>query len=338
MTIDLELTNKCNLHCTFCPREKTPKTGFISRQDFLQVIQRVEESSFDLAVTACGLGDPLLHPLLDSFVSFASAKGIAFNVNTSGTLLTHDMSKKLISAGLSEMRFSVTGINESYENYYNFPFDKLMKQILYFRQLAMESGNVKLKIVVVLTKEVMGNLQNIISFWDINGISINDLIFLEEHNRAGSYQSQSGELFDYAPEQKNFVVHEEIRQSRCPIPFVYTFIGWDGRYYLCALDWEKRVPLGHVSQQSINDIMQIKLEYLNKQKRLCVTCSYLPENYIYDVVNNPLAPPRQTLAIYLSNDQKHQKLLEKILGRLPPYFAEAIEPASNVGMIPVVNA
>ncbi|MBK8289162.1 MAG: hypothetical protein IPK95_11455 [Cellvibrionales bacterium] len=41
--IDVELTNRCNATCDFCPREKTPKQGFMSMEVFEQTVRRIQE-------------------------------------------------------------------------------------------------------------------------------------------------------------------------------------------------------------------------------------------------------------------------------------------------------
>ncbi len=309
MTVDLELTNKCNLHCQFCPREKTPQTGFMSTEHFTRIIQRIQEYSLPLSLTACGLGDPLLHPLLPTFIKQSAESDISFNLNTSGTLLTPENSIALLDAGLHEIRFSVTGIHETYTNYYGYSFEKTIKNISEFQNLTIKNQHqCQIKITIVMTKQTFDNIDNIINFWHQRGIPKKDLIFLEEHNRAGSYQGLDQQSFLYpshATENDNNIIAS---QKTCPIPFFSVFIGWDGKYYLCALDWEKKASMGNVEQHSIQDVVMRKSLYLTKKQRICNQCSYDPENYLYDILKNPHAPPRQQLEIFQLNNIKNDRL------------------------------
>lgn len=80
----LEITNVCNLSCTFCHGTKREK-GFMSREDFDlltdRLAGRVKYLYFHL------MGEPLLHPLLPEFIALAKDKGFLPMLTTNGTLL-----------------------------------------------------------------------------------------------------------------------------------------------------------------------------------------------------------------------------------------------------------
>ena len=42
-TIDIELTNRCNAKCHFCPRDQTPHQGLMSPEVFEQALHRAVE-------------------------------------------------------------------------------------------------------------------------------------------------------------------------------------------------------------------------------------------------------------------------------------------------------
>ena len=74
--IDIELTNRCNATCDFCPREKTPKQGFMSLDVFDQVIDRVLALGSHAKASLTGLGEPMLHPHFLEFVSHGIQRGL----------------------------------------------------------------------------------------------------------------------------------------------------------------------------------------------------------------------------------------------------------------------
>ncbi len=304
LSLDLELTNKCHLSCAFCPRDKTPKTGFMAEQTFATVLDRVEESPLPLSLVACGLGEPLLHPGLVDFVQEAARRGHQFAVNAAATLLDPGRAEALLAAGLTEMRFSITGTGAAYEAYYGHDFASQVRLVREFRALAARAGRCRTRIVIVLTREVYRQLDDILDFWGSQGFGRDDLILLEEHNRSGSYSTGPGQTFNYRAGQHGY---------RCPIPFVLTFVGWNGNYYLCALDWEKKTPFGNVFADSIAGIMERKQEYFSGCEHACGNCSQQRENYLHDISNNPFAPPRQAAEVYLQNDWHHQRLVSRIM-------------------------
>ncbi|HNL92374.1 MAG TPA: SPASM domain-containing protein, partial [Pseudomonadales bacterium] len=59
---------------------------------------------------------------------------------------------------------------------------------------------------------------------------------------------------------------------------------WNGQYYLCCQDWEKKAPLGSVFDFSIEDMDPVKLAINRKQKGICQTCSMNPINELREVL------------------------------------------------------
>jgi molybdenum cofactor biosynthesis enzyme MoaA len=81
----LEITNVCNLSCSFCHKTRRAKK-FLSAEEFDLLTDRlkgkVEYLFFHL------MGEPTLHPLLPEFVRKASEKGFSPMLTTNGALLS----------------------------------------------------------------------------------------------------------------------------------------------------------------------------------------------------------------------------------------------------------
>jgi radical SAM protein with 4Fe4S-binding SPASM domain len=82
--IYVEITNVCNLRCSFCPPTKR-KGEFMSARDFElyldKLVGHAEKLYFHLK------GEPLLHPELGYFLDLAGQKGFAVFLTTNGALL-----------------------------------------------------------------------------------------------------------------------------------------------------------------------------------------------------------------------------------------------------------
>ncbi len=80
----VEITNVCNLHCSFCPKTRRAP-GFLSEEDFRTVLTRLcgwtEFVYFHL------MGEPLLHPKLPRFLQIAGELGFRVVLTTNATLL-----------------------------------------------------------------------------------------------------------------------------------------------------------------------------------------------------------------------------------------------------------
>ena len=83
--IYIEISNICNLNCSFCPGTKrAPKQMDIT--EFKTVIKKV--APFTDYVYFHLLGEPLLHPSLSEFLKNAEENGLKVIITTNGTLLT----------------------------------------------------------------------------------------------------------------------------------------------------------------------------------------------------------------------------------------------------------
>jgi MoaA/NifB/PqqE/SkfB family radical SAM enzyme len=108
----IEISNVCNLQCTFCPEVEQDKR-FMGTELFKKVARAVapltEEVCFHL------MGEPLLHPEFEPYLEFCHTQGIRVNLTTNGILLNEERMKALMNPALSQINFSL----QSFES--NFP-------------------------------------------------------------------------------------------------------------------------------------------------------------------------------------------------------------------------
>ena len=80
----LEITNVCNLNCSFCPKTKRPPR-FVSVEEFSHLLCQVEP--FTDYVYLHLMGEPLLHPQLGELLSQCANHQLKVSLTTNGTLL-----------------------------------------------------------------------------------------------------------------------------------------------------------------------------------------------------------------------------------------------------------
>ncbi len=82
--IYIEITNVCNLSCSFCVGNvRVPR--FMSIDEFSHVIQQAKLYTDHIYLHV--LGEPLVHPQLEKFLAVAHHFGMNVNITTNGTLL-----------------------------------------------------------------------------------------------------------------------------------------------------------------------------------------------------------------------------------------------------------
>ena len=112
----IEPTNRCNLECRTCMRNVWDEPlGQMSNETFLRIIEGLKRFSPPPAIFFGGFGEPLSHPEIVDMITLAKTLGSSVQLITNGTLLTKDLSKRLIEAGLDMLWVSLDGAKpESY--------------------------------------------------------------------------------------------------------------------------------------------------------------------------------------------------------------------------------
>jgi len=102
--IYLEITNRCNLACSFCHQSLRPK-GCMAPAMFAEVLARLRPHTDHLALHV--LGEPLLHPELAQLLGLCADFGLRVNLTTNGTLLPKCEELLLASPALRQVNISL---------------------------------------------------------------------------------------------------------------------------------------------------------------------------------------------------------------------------------------
>jgi len=114
--IYIEPTNRCNLNCVTCIRNNWDEPlGEMSSAVFEQIVAGLKALSASPGIFLGGLGEPLSHPHIVDMVKELKSLGSSVELITNGTLLTKNLSRQLIDAGLDMLWISLDGAtSESY--------------------------------------------------------------------------------------------------------------------------------------------------------------------------------------------------------------------------------
>lgn len=80
----IEITNVCNLRCSFCPGSSRP-AAFMTEDSFDKILSNIH--GFSKHIYLHVLGEPLLHPSLLTMLDIAENHSMVVNVTTNGVLL-----------------------------------------------------------------------------------------------------------------------------------------------------------------------------------------------------------------------------------------------------------
>ena len=148
----LEVTNRCNLLCTTCPRtyEELEPPGDMDWELFTSIVDQAPDLS---RAVLHGVGEPMLVANLPKMVRYLKDRGVYVLFNTNGTVLSERNGLALIDAGLDELRVSLDASNrESFKairgrDYFN----RIIRNVRAFRKLQEREGHAKPQVSVWLT-------------------------------------------------------------------------------------------------------------------------------------------------------------------------------------------
>ena len=267
--IYLEISNVCNLNCTFCPGTKRAKK-IMSESSFAALLPKLKPWSNYLYFHL--MGEPLCHPLLERFLELAHEAGFKVIITTNGTLLKKQQDILLNAPGLHKVNISLHAFEA---NDYALPFSQYLSDCISFGKAA--EGN---KLIVYrlwnnggadrFNQDILNVLKGFFPEpWaeERKGIRIGNRVFLEY-----------GDKFDWpdlaAPEGYDRVfcygLHDQIG------------VLCDGTVVPCCLDHDGDLALGNLFDEDLEAILEkprAKKIYQGFQCRhaaeeLCRKCGY----------------------------------------------------------------
>lgn len=310
---DIELTNHCNTSCIFCPRDAISRKGYIDENTFEKAVQKIEEAGYPSEITICGVGEPLLHPMLANFISYLSDRGHYSNLKTNAFLLDEKTSQKLMYAGLNHLGPSISHIDEAYFKIHRLDFNVVKSNLMKF--LEISEGKCEVTLSITLCDENENDIEKLVEYWEDLGVK--RFLIYDNVNRGGALDKNynfSGNSRYQGKAQR--IMAENRIDPICLLPYIVTYIGWDGGYYMCTSDFDKKHSLGHVKANSIEEVDLVKKKLLSEGHMVCRDCDISIANRIREMLcrhetGNASFLELKNLIEYFQTLQENQKQLRR---------------------------
>jgi MoaA/NifB/PqqE/SkfB family radical SAM enzyme len=318
-----EVTDNCNASCIMCPRDKHEhgrEHGIMDQAKYEKSIDEVVGLGAKKIVLT-GFGEPMLDKRLEDKVAYATNKGLSTYFITNGSALTPRRSRKLMDAGLSEMRVSFYGMRPETYNavMQGLDFNRTMKGILEFLKMRDELGSkTRVQISYLELEQNKADTEAFREFWEprVNAIEI-----WKPHN--------FGDGRDYRFREGQFE-----RKTSCGRPENGPFqIQWNGEVIPCCYDYNNQIVLGNAFEQPVLDILNNEkyrlLRYAHRMKKFgmfpyCDQCDQLLPHADALVYTNRHNLPAEE-AVKLSNTDLYDLVAGKEIeaGQLSPRYVGA---------------
>lgn len=267
--IYLEISNICNLKCSFCPGTKR-SPHVMTEEEFSAMLPKLRPWSDYLYFHL--MGEPLCHPHLDQFLHLAGEYGFKVILTTNGTLLHRHQEMLLHAPSLHKVNISLHAFEA---NELSMPFSEYLHQCFSFGRA---SEGKKLVVYRLWNQggadeknaEILNTMKTYFSTtWqeERRGFRIGERVYLEY-----------GDKFDWPDlNAKDDGEHVFCYGLRDQIGILC-----DGTVVPCCLDHEGDIALGNLHQESLEDILEkprsqeIYLGFQRKKavEELCRKCGY----------------------------------------------------------------
>lgn len=268
----IEITNCCNLKCSFCSPVKKPQK-FMSIEEFDQILKKVSKVTNVIYLHV--KGEPLLHPNLIEFLHLAEQYHLQVNITTNGTLFTKIVDKLNDCNALHKINFSLhcEQNNPKYEEEIFKSVEKLSNDVIVIYRLWTLKNNeldekstktvAKLKEYYNLSTETMEKLKT-----DKN-IKISSTIYVDKDNEFDWPEITTNKSCGYCHALKTQIA-----------------ILVDGTVVPCCLDSNGIIELGNIFNDSL-EIIQTRKRYQKLKQsfrdrkpseELCKSCTFKLKN------------------------------------------------------------
>lgn len=216
----LETTNRCNLLCTTCPRtyEQLEPEADMPWELFTSLIDQYPNIA---RVVLHGIGEPMLVKDIAQRVAYLKQRGTYVLFNSNGTLLNEANGRKLIEAGLDELRVSLDAAQPDVYQMVRGKdfFDKIVANVAGFTRMQRELGAPKPRVSLWLTglRETVDQLPEFVRLAHRVGVYevyLQRLVFFDEPMSDKSLARAESALFEHTTEREEALIAEAGRVAK----------------------------------------------------------------------------------------------------------------------------
>jgi radical SAM protein with 4Fe4S-binding SPASM domain len=278
----IEISNICNLQCTFCPEVERDKK-ILSSDQFRKILKEVVPHTDQVCLHL--MGEPLAHPEFEKILQICNEEKAVIHLTTNGTFLSKFGFDTFLKAPcLRQINFSLHSFKDNYPDKDIRPY---LFDILQFSKEALVQKpelyiNYRLWNLPSTTGSKAENQEIIDHITEFFQISVNervDVALNKSKNLLGRIYFHFDTRFDWPS------FNDPIRSEHgfCPALSQQIGIHADGTVVPCCFDKEAGIPLGNVLEQSFEEVLNSPRlknirEGFQKHKLvedLCQRCTYI---------------------------------------------------------------
>jgi len=278
----IEISNICNLQCTFCPEVEREKK-ILSPEKFRTILKKVLPYTEQICLHL--MGEPLAHPEFSEILQICDEEHATIHLTTNGTLLSKfgfDLFFK--SKSIRQINFSIHSYKDNFPNQDLRPY--LYDILLFSKQAIEQRPNLYINYRLwnlqqndQMRSENQDIIDHVCEFFQVPINERIDVTSKKSKNITGRIYFHFDSRFEWP--SLNNPLHGD--KGFCHALSQQLGIHADGTVVPCCLDKEAAIPLGNVLLQNFEEILNsqklIKMRDGFKNhvltEELCKKCSYI---------------------------------------------------------------
>ena len=233
--VDIELTNKCNLNCSFCSRQLMKREqGFMNLDVFNKTINECKK--YGTGIRFIRWGEPFLHSDILNYIKIVKDNGLSLHITTNGLLLNREICEQLVTIRLDSITFSIQGLTKD-----EYKMERRADLFILYENIKLlskcRSKKKKPYITISVTYTPEGNDED----------QIKELAFKDEWEPY--VDNIHIGITNYA-RISNFKGKHII----CKEPWQKLSVDWDGNVSACCGDYDRLLNIGNINNDTLYNL------------------------------------------------------------------------------------
>ncbi len=307
----LEITNRCNMGCSFCPSPCLQrKREDMAIETIKKVIDEISENKITQCLSFHLLGEPLLNPHLFEAIEHAVEKGLKTFLITNAILLNPENIEKILKANPFKVILSLQTPNKddfAKHRGTKFDYDKYLVNIYNFLRRKLDSNNDTIVDIDIATDGRPRKLRKFLGLSNAPVFSISENrtfdgieSFIRGFDVLKSSDAEIKKYLDRLTKKRTveiapkiniclkmfqpwegFYDNYPVKHGRCPVIWGPGILV-NGDVVLCCGDYESKTAIGNVHEKSFMDIIEGAKSIFESHKngkmvkKACQSCQGAP--------------------------------------------------------------
>ena len=263
LKVTIEITNACNSDCIMCPRQSMTRP--VKNMDFelyKKIIDDCGKAGVKI-VQPFNFGEPLMHNRLGEFIRYANEHTKSrIQISTNAALLTYEKAVELLDSGLDRINIDIDGFTkDTFEKVRkNLDSDRVVENTERFIELKKRlNKRIFITVSIINMDETSGEIVEFKRYWKPRVDRVLDV----------KYNTWTGSVPPFSP-PLNKGGAGGVKRFNCPCKMLWDqmVILQDGKVALCCLDYDGKVIVGDMKNESILNIWNGKILNTLRQKQI----------------------------------------------------------------------